>query len=288
MLGNREFPLMTLTASARAALLAGFALAAAAPGATAQLAPAADDPIQPPDSLFVEYTGSVYFLSVADISLSARFSEVDYAAAATFESAGLLRWFDDTNIEATSIGYRGGKGLLPYRYEHINYASDKGRVVGIDFPGGVAMPDINPPFGSMGEPPASDAEREGALDPISVMLGLTLALPGDRDTPCTGSLPVFDGKARYDLRFENAGRDEVRTRAWRGEAVRCRAYVEPVSGYDPGDRPTEDETARPAHIWLAPIDGVYVPVRFRAATQIGDINVTATRITLGGEEAAGD
>jgi|GEM_PF-723914 len=278
---------MTLKNLLRAgAFGAGLAGLAAVPGASAQPASAMAEtdpqPIQAPDELFVEYTGAVYFLSVANISLSARFSEADYSAAATFESAGLLRWFDDTNIEATAIGYRSQGALIPYRYEHINYASDKGRLVGIDYPGNVAMPDVNPPFGSMGQPPATDAERAGALDPITVMLGLSLAIPGDRDTPCTGTQPVFDGKSRYNLRFENAGLDQVRTRAWRGEAVRCRAYVEPVSGYDPGDRPTEEEIARPAHIWLAPINGAYIPVRFRAATQIGDINVTATRITVTG------
>ncbi|MGJ3231564.1 MAG: DUF3108 domain-containing protein [Oceanicaulis sp.] len=270
---------MTSTAFSRAALGAGLALAAAF-GASAQIASDGATEIEPPAELFVEYSGSVYFLSVADISLSARFSEVDYSAAATFQSAGLLRWFDDTNIEATSIGYRGQDGLLPYRYEHVNYASDKGRVVGIDFPERVATPDINPPFGSMGEPPASDAERAGALDPITVMLGLTLAMPGDRGTPCSGTLPVFDGKARYDLRFENRGLDTVRTRAWRGEAVLCEAFLEPVSGYDPGDRPSEEETARPVSIWLAEAGEIYIPVRFRAATQIGDISISARRISV--------
>jgi hypothetical protein len=280
MVRNREAPPMTVTALTRAALLTAGALFAAAPVATAQLAPGDPAGVEPPAELYVEYTGSVFFLSVADISLSARFSDVDYAAAATFESAGLLRWFDDTNIEATAVGYRGESGLLPYRYEHINYASEKGRVVGIDFPQRVATPDVNPPFGSMGEPPASEEERAGALDPITVMLGLTLAMPGGSDTPCTGTLPVFDGKARYDLRLENQGVDEVRTGAWRGEAIECHAYLEPISGYDPGDRPTEEDVARPVRIWLAPVDGIHVPVRFKAATQIGDITVSARRIAV--------
>ncbi len=275
---------MTFNALSRAALAAGLVLTGVQ-SAGAQLAPAQPGGVEPPAALYVEYSGAVYFLSVADISLNARFSAVDYSAAATFESAGLLRWFDDTNIEATATGYRGDAGLLPYRYEHINYASNKGRVVGIDFPGRVATPDINPPFGSMGEPPASDAERAGAMDPVSVMLGLALAMPGDRDTPCSGTLPVFDGKARYDLRFENRGLDEVRTRAWRGSAVECHAYLEPVSGYDEGDRPTEEETAEPVRIWLAEFGDIYVPVRFRAATQIGDINVSARRIAIDGAPA---
>lgn len=272
---------MTLTISRYAAAFSAAALLGAPAGA--QTLPPLTTP---PSQLVVEYSGSVYFLQVADISLSARFSDIDYAARAAFESAGLLRWFDDTDIEATTTGYRSAAGLAPYRYEHTNFASDKGRVVGIDFLNGRAVPDVQPPFGSMGEPPASDEERDGALDPISTILGLSLALPGDRDTPCDGTLPVFDGKARYDLRFENAGLDEVRTRAWRGEAVRCRAFIEPISGYDPSDRPNEEESSTPVHIWLAPIDDVFVPVRFRARTQIGDINVTANRIILGAADPA--
>ena len=230
--------------------------------------------------LFVQYVGSVYFLNVADISVNARIGDADYSAAATFKSAGLLRWFDDTDIQATTVGYVNGQGLEPWRYEHTNFASNKGRVVGIDFREGLASPDVNPPFGSMGEPPASDEERQGALDPITVLLNVVLSLSFEQEgETCNGRLPVFDGKARYDLRFVNAGPDDVRTRAFRGEAVRCQAFLEPISGYDEGDRPSEEEIRRPVTIWLAPMDGVHVPVRFRAATQIGSINVQATQVS---------
>ena len=117
---------------------------------------------------------------------------------------------------------------------------------------------------------------------VTAMLGLALAMPGQESAPCSGRLPVFDGKARYDLRLENQGADWVRTRAWRGEAVLCHAYLEPISGYDPGDRPSEEETANPVRIWLAPIGDIYVPIRFRAATQIGDISISARRVAING------
>lgn len=238
-----------------------------------------------PASFFAEYSGSIYFLQVADITLTARFDNGTYSSAATFQSAGLLRWFDDTDIQASSIGYRTEAGLTPYRYEHINRASDKGRVVGIDFPDGLAVPDVNPPFGSMGEPPASQAERAGALDPITVILSLMRGpIQADAEELCQGRLPVFDGKARYDLRFENLGPDSVRTRAYRGEAIRCQAHLEPISGYDPGDRPSEEEIARPVNIWMIERDGLHIPVRFRASTQIGNISIEARRIGVGASE----
>lgn len=233
---------------------------------------------------YVEYTGSVYFLQVAEVSLSARFEPETYSSSASFQSAGLLRWFDDTDIQATATGYRTDAGLAPFRYEHLNRASEKGRTVGIDFPDGMAMPVVDPPFGSMGEPPASEIERTGALDPISVILSvMTTPLQAGGPDLCNTTLPVFDGKARYDLRFENLGVDEVRTRAYRGDAIRCQAYLEPISGYDPGDRPTEDEIASPVNIWFVEMGGLYMPVRFRAATQIGNISLEARRLGAGGE-----
>lgn len=239
-----------------------------------------EDDTAPPSQITVNYDGALYFLQVADIGLNVIYPDDTYSATATFQSAGLLRWFDDTNIEAGVSGYREGRNLQPWRYEHINHASGTGRIVGIDFPDGRAEPDINPPFGSMGDPPASEEEREGAMDPISAIMGLMLGMPFDENGTCEGRLPVFDGKARYNLRLQNDGMESVRTRAWRGEAIVCRAYIEPINGYDPGDRPTEDETNRPVTMWLAPVGGAYVPVRFRAKTSIGNINIQAQHLSV--------
>ena len=234
-------------------------------------------------SLSVSYSGSVLIFPVADISLSAVFPQGTYASAARFTTAGVARWFDDTDIEAGVTGYREPEGLRPWRYEHFNHASGSDRTVGIDFPDATATPDVDPPFGSMGQPPASETERAGALDPLSTLIGIMTAVAGGEgaaEEPCTGRLPVFDGKARYDLRLEQNGRDRVRAGDWRGEAIVCDAYVEPISGYDPGDRPSPEEIAEPVTLWLAPIEGLFVPVRFRASSEIGPINIRARRIQV--------
>jgi hypothetical protein len=273
---------MVKTAAATA--LAALALSGAAAGAANISAPVpARGFDSPPERLLVQYSGSVLFIRAADIGISAEYPNngTTYAATATFQSAGLLRWFDDTDIQAGVSGYVNSGGLQPWRYSHFNHASGTGRTVGIDFPDGVAMPDIDPPFGSMGEPPATDEERDGALDPITTILGLMLGMPDPANGVCEGRLPVFDGKARYDLRLVNAGMDSIRTRAWRGEALLCQAYMEPISGYDEGKRPTASDTHRPVSIWLAEIDGVHVPVRFQTGTRIGNITISAVNVEVG-------
>lgn len=260
-----------------------FILAALAASLVPAMADDHDVSVAPsqPTGFSAEYAGSVYILKVADISLSARLAPETYSSAATFQSGGLLRWFDDTDIVASVTGYRTGEGLMPFRYEHVNRSSNKGRVVGIDFPERRAEPDINPPFGSMGNPAATPEERAGAMDPISVILSLVLTPPEPGQAICDRTLPIFDGKARYDLRFVSLGEDNVRTRAYRGDALRCHAFIEPISGYDEGDRPTEEEIARPVNIWFVEMEGLHVPVRFRAATQIGNISIEARRIRVG-------
>ncbi len=235
----------------------------------------------PPAGLLVQYSGSLFMIPVANIAINAVWPGETYSATATFRSGGLLRWFDDTNIEAGVSGYLKDNELIPWRYQHLNHASGTGRIVGIDFVDGRAVPDVNPPFGSMGDPPASDADREGAVDPISGILSMMLASPATANGEiCEGRVPIFDGRARYNLRLENGGMSEVSTSAYRGEAVLCRAYVEPISGYEDGKRPTEEDTRRPVTIWLAPVEGVWVPVRYRANTRIGNLTINAVRLTV--------
>jgi hypothetical protein len=228
----------------------------------------------------IQYAGSVMIFQVANIVVDGNFAEDTYAATARFTAAGLAALFTDADIEAGVSGYRHGPMLDPWRYSHLNHASSKNRIVGIDFPEGVATPDINPPFGNMGEPPATDEERAGARDPLSTLLSVTLGAVATADSVCDGRLPVFDGRARYNLRFEDGGSKHVRTRAWSGEALICHAYYEPVSGYEADEYPSDEDIAAPISLWLAPMnDGeIHVPVKIRTNAGFGGVTIVARSI----------
>lgn len=255
------------------------ALTGAALGAT----PAADDAAagaaSSPQarSLHIVYSGSVLVFQVASINVSGQFEANTYQATARLTTAGLAALFSDADIEAGVSGYREGNYLRPWRYSHLNHASSKNRVVAIDFPGGVATPEIDPPFGNMGEPPASEDERRGAADPLSTLLSMGFGAAGNGTSLCDGRLPVFDGRARYNLRFEHGGHSRVRTRAWSGEAVVCHAYYEPIAGYEADEFPTEADIARPITFWLAPVDGgaMHVPVRIHTNAGFGGATIVA-------------
>ena len=99
---------------------------------------------------------------------------------------------------------------------------------------------------------------------------------------CSGRLPVFDGKARYDLRLEAGGFETVRTPAWRGEALLCHVWYEPIAGYDPEDYPSPSELRYPLDIWLAPFpeDGFYLPVRLHTRAGFGGVTIEVAELDI--------
>ena len=259
---------MRMLVGAGLAGLAAFVLVTApAAGDDAAGSPAlADETVR----VRADYAGSVWNIRVGRIAFDASLSGEDYTASTHIEAAGLAALFADFEIEANARGRRLETGWRPLRYAHVERNEDKVRTVDVRFPRRVAMPVAEPDFSSWGDPPASESDRAGALDPVTAVFSLAEAYAElSPAAACSGRMPVFDGKQRYDLRLVDGGRDRIRTRAWRGEAHVCHAYYEPISGYDPEDWPTERELRRPLTFWIAPLaDGrVYLPVR--AATRAG-------------------
>lgn len=229
------------------------------------------------------YSGSVLVFKVGEVSLRTRIGDEDYEARSMIEAAGILSLFTDFEIRSEVAGRLGDDAAItPDRYAHIERTGDKVRQVEVSFDGGIARSDVTPPFGSWGVPPASEEDRRGTIDPMTAFLSLSEAIAANPQNACTGSLPVFDGKARYNLNLEPDGRRDIRTPAWRGEAIVCNAFYEPISGYDPEDMPSESELRHPLTIWFAPIveDEYYLPVRLHTRAGFGGVTIEAVEITI--------
>ena len=79
----------------------------------------------------------------------------------------------------------------PERYAHDEFTGEKHRRIDMSFEDRVARSTARPNFSNWGEPPASETDRAGAVDPMTAVLMLAQAMTGD--APCSGVLPVFDG-----------------------------------------------------------------------------------------------
>lgn len=245
-------------------------------------APAAALNRETPLTITADYSASVLVFRVGRVTLEADLGRADYAAQAHVEAAGLAALFTDFEIDSRVAGRFGAGGPEPARYGHTERTGDKTRIIDVDFGGGVARSTASPEFTNWGDPPASEADRTGVVDPMTATLLLSEMVAASGGAPCEGSIPVFDGKQRYDLNLASRGTERVRTRGWRGEALVCDAYYTPVSGYDAEDWPEPGETRHPLRMWIAPIaDGTaFLPVRLHTRAGFGGVTVELRQLEL--------
>ena len=86
--------------------------------------------------------------------------------------------------------------------------------------------------------------------------------------------------------MERIGTKRVKFDGKKRETIHCRAYYEPIAGYDPEDLPSEEEAATPVNVYFKYYEeaGVHVPVRFTykisgftAVVKADDVEIMAAR-----------
>lgn len=239
-------------------------------------------PLTPPTRFSVSYSGSLFILPIGELAVTGSVTSRGYSMRSDMKTTGFGKLTKSGGIWSTSIGFYDDTKMRPSQHV-IQRLNEKGRRTTIYYDNaGNPKVTIKPSYGSMGQPPATDEERRGALDAQSAIMKLMMIGHKFGDKPCTGSLPVFDGKQRYNLRLEYKGIQTLRQSSYRGEAVRCNVYLEAVSGYDPEDVPTKEEGAAPLEIYMVNFEeaGLYLPVRFDYRISGVKVNIRATDIKV--------
>lgn len=218
-----------------------------------------------------DYTVYVGGLIFAEGSMKATLSGGDYLLENELGSAGLPRRFWEARWTMTSEGRIADDKVHPSRFDFtaIEKSETKRRLIVYDASG---TPELTfdpplPPDENKEAPPLS--ERKKTLDPVSAFL---LPVIGDGN-PCNRTLPVFDGKRRYDLQLTYDGNDTVTTRdnGYSGEAIRCKVRVLPRAGMQHAKLATSLRQRNDTLIWLAPVgdEKLYIPIRVQLRTPIG-------------------
>jgi hypothetical protein len=247
--------------------VAAFAIALAA---CAEPAAAADGPdaqtgvgnLGPGKHIELEFDGSIAALPVVRAAVDVDVGPESYAGDITFKSTGLAGFFKGARVFCHGAGKRTAAGFSPVYYAHTEIDGKKRRDIRLDYePKDVAV-QATPPFGSLGEPAPTPAQKREAFDPLSMVLEVVL---GAGEKPCSRTVPVFDSKLRYNLEFTPDGVEkDFRTVGYRGPAMRCRVFYHPVAGYDREDLAKGDVYATPVFVWLVQTSpGVYLPARVR-------------------------
>jgi hypothetical protein len=199
-----------------------------------------------------------------------------FGASASGATSGLLRVFASGQGSSVVRGVMSGGQPSPSSYASSIVTDKHTDDVRIQFSGGsVREYSADPPtLPSPDRVPLTDAHRKGVLDPLTATL-IRVAGSGDTLVPeaCQRTIPVFDGRMRYDLQLAFKRLERVRSeKGYQGTVVVCSIYFMPIAGHVPERSAIKYLVEqRDMEIWLAPIAGTRLMVPYRASipTPIG-------------------
>jgi hypothetical protein len=220
----------------------------------------------------------------------------NYDINLSIRMTGLARFFTGGKGAATARGGFHDAQVTPTAYALNTRANDKGQIVRLALAGGsVRQLAIEPKPKTKNVIPVSDADKRGVLDPLSAIM-MPVAGSGDllAESSCDRTLPVFDGRARYDitLRYDRTeiakpntenNADPKAKGGYEGKVIVCKASYKPISGHRPDrDQVKFMEKNKDMEVWLAPIAGAnaLMPWKISVRTQMGVADITATSFVI--------
>lgn len=150
--------------------------------------------------------------------------------------------------------------------------------------GTVSALSVTPPD-TLDHVPVTADQLHGVVDPLSALLiGSAGAGPLGARESCQRTLPIFDGRRRYDLGLSYKRLDRVETAiGYRGSVVVCAVTLRAISGQRRGSPLVTYATdGREIELWLAPLGATRMraPVRFSIASLLGNLVIAADRFAF--------
>jgi hypothetical protein len=135
---------------------------------------------------------------------------------------------------------------------------------------------ITPNHRHWGEPPASDAHKREARDPLSSIVAMSLDVA--RGGRCNGRYPVFDGRFRYDLILGGGKSGKLDRAGFEGRVLKCELRYQSIAGYNPSDK-NEKRRLQKGEIWFGLVEGAPVAPMVRALipTERGKAGISLQR-----------
>lgn len=234
--------------------------------------------------LEAHYVASVAGIPIGSGTWMIDIGESRYVAAANGSTTGLLRIFIGGQGTSAARGAILGGRLVPSTYAATISTLDSSSTARLTLSdGNVKSADVEPPVDKNPERvPLTRAHEQGVLDPMTATL---LRVHGNgnplKAEACDRTLPIFDGRLRYDLALAYKRMDAVHAeKGYSGPTVVCSVTFSPLAGHIPS-RTVLKYLAKQTDIevWLVPISGTRVLVPFRAEgpTPIGKAVLQATQ-----------
>lgn len=226
----------------------------------------------------------VYYLAlrVISVDVGSRLESRAYRTTVDLRAAGLLATFLPWRSRTVVDGAIEGSAPRPTSYRVESALGEHSQRIDLEYgAGGAVRGEVDGVLseGERDEVPA--ALRDGTVDPVTA--GVVVARQLVTTGSCAGTVRVFDGLRRYDLRYDDLGTEDLEPSSrdpYRGQARHCRASIDPIAGFlrtgeHAGERASELST------WLAaPLpDAEPVAVRMDLAGEHGTLHVHLAHAT---------
>lgn len=192
----------------------------------------------------------------------------------------IIGLFFDWRGRVSSTGSVKGSEATPKAYSFSFRSNSKSGKLNMAFTDGAVTKVVERPRKGLSRKhiPVEPAHLRGVLDPLSALMMFQRKSNSLRSA-CDKTIPVYDGKQRFDLRLSYKGRSRVtraQTGAYSGPVVVCRVKYRPISGYKPSNKTVRSMArSNDIELWLIPVRGsnIFVPYRITLPTQIGTASV---------------
>lgn len=242
--------------------------------------------------LDAKYVLSIGGVEIGRASVVAEAGDTAYEISGTGRITGLMRAVSSGKGRAAARGTLNGSKMVPQLYALNAEADGKAETARLAMAAGVVKEmDVEPPLKPAPDRvPITDAVLQNIFDPMS---GAFVYVPGNADlmskAACERSVPVFDGRQRYDVTLKFQRIEQVKAEGYAGPALVCAVRYVPVAGH----RPTRYTVKymmdnKDMYVWLVPIAGtrLLAPFKVSVATMIGTAVFEASAFSSQAKAAA--
>ncbi len=251
-----------------------FVLLAAAPAAKGA------EPVPALSLTYAVHVGGVHVLDAdAEMALGAD----GYRAGLKMQTDGFLGRVAQWKTDVRAQGQLSGPLPRPRQFTAHGSWRDQPRLTTVDYtPDGVPTLTLADPEPEKDREPVPADLRLGTVDPVSAIVAVLdqVARKGD----CDITIPVYDGRQRYDLIFATQGETVLSASdlsVYAGPATACSVKYKPLAGRwkENRSRDRDREGAKrkdvPVTLYIAPAiaGGPPVPVRLEMESMLGAVKV---------------
>jgi hypothetical protein len=244
-----------------------------------------------------DYDISFNGFNIGSFRVDSSFTPDQYSMKANARISVLAGILFDWQGNTTSSGTLADGAPRPESYSFGYATADRRETISVEFSNNnVQQVAVNPPQREAGgRIPVTRSHMRNVVDPLAAIVMLTNVGSANKSGTevCTRRLPIFDGKARYDLQLSYKKTKTVNTAyGYNGPAYICKIKFRPIAGHKRGDEEANFAANNEGiEIWMVPLGkaDLYVPYYVYIPTAVGTATLTSSNIrvdTSGGAQGA--